>query len=269
MNNHVLYENGVQAFNNGNIALAKEIWESLALNGDADAQIKMGDLYFRDPGLTKDHAEALFWYRKAAAQRNAQGLLMIGYFFQHGLGVDQNLDQAIEWYKKAAEFDSAKACFNLGIIYNNRLIKMAPFTFGNQEDALEAVAWFLTGAELGHPESQSMIGLQYCGVGHLKEDFGKALHWLRLAAPKVPEAMGALANLYAHGKGVLVNKKIAFVLYRLAFISEKYQQSAAGQSSINDYEILMASMSEEEIELGMQQYHSIKNEKNALETLGI
>ena len=40
MNNHVLYENGVQAFNDGNIALAKEIWESLALNGDADAQIK-------------------------------------------------------------------------------------------------------------------------------------------------------------------------------------------------------------------------------------
>jgi len=52
-------------------------------------------------------------------------------------------------------------------------------------------------------------------------------------------------------------------------MSEKYQQSAAGQSSINDYEILMESMSEEEIELCMQQYHSIKNEKNALETLGI
>lgn len=46
MNNHNLYENGVLAFNSGNIILAKEIWEPLALNGDADAQIKMGDLYF-------------------------------------------------------------------------------------------------------------------------------------------------------------------------------------------------------------------------------
>ncbi len=269
MNNHNLYENGVLAFNSGNIILAKEIWEPLALNGDADAQIKMGDLYFRDPGLITDPMEALFWYRKAAAKNNAQGLLMMGYFFQHGIGVDANLDQAIEWYKKAAEFDSPKACFNLGLIYNAKLGKLGPFVAGNQEDALEAMAWFLTGAELGHPESQSMIGLQYCGLGYLKEDFEKALYWLRLAAPKVPEAMGALANLYAHGKGVLVNKKIAFVLYRLAFFNENYQRSAAGQSSINDYELLITSMTEKEIESANHQYHSLKNDKNAIEALGI
>ena len=68
---------------------------------------------------------------------------------------------------------------------------------------------------------------------------------------------------------VLVNKKIAFILYRLAFFNENYQQSAAGQSSINDYELLITSMTEKEIESANHQYHSLKNDKNAIEALGI
>ncbi|MEW6303220.1 MAG: hypothetical protein AB1705_07105 [Verrucomicrobiota bacterium] len=43
-----------------------------AVNGDPDAQYKLGDAYFHGRGIMQDYDEAEKWYRKAAQQYQAE-----------------------------------------------------------------------------------------------------------------------------------------------------------------------------------------------------
>ena len=43
-----------------------------ALQGDADGQYHLGLMYATGRGMTKDEAEAVKWFRKAAAQANEE-----------------------------------------------------------------------------------------------------------------------------------------------------------------------------------------------------
>ena len=50
--------------------------EAKAKQGDAGAQFMLGDCYYRGEGVEKDFAEAVKWYRKAAAQGDASAQLL-------------------------------------------------------------------------------------------------------------------------------------------------------------------------------------------------
>jgi TPR repeat protein len=53
--------------------------------------------------LPKDEQKALEWARKAAAQGNRVGKLMLGGFYFKGLGVPRDLKKARLWIQKAAD----------------------------------------------------------------------------------------------------------------------------------------------------------------------
>ena len=40
--------------------------ETAAVQGDVDAQIKLGNMYYHGEGVEQDHTKAMVWYRKAA-----------------------------------------------------------------------------------------------------------------------------------------------------------------------------------------------------------
>jgi hypothetical protein len=53
------------------LAAGREGTDSAALQqaaeqGNADAQAKLGEMYFHGQGVPKDHAKAVQWYQKAA-----------------------------------------------------------------------------------------------------------------------------------------------------------------------------------------------------------
>ena len=48
-----------------------------AANGDADAQFNLGKRYYKGEGVTKDFAEAVRWYRKAAEQGVAEAKIKL------------------------------------------------------------------------------------------------------------------------------------------------------------------------------------------------
>ncbi len=56
------------------------------------------------------------WYRKAAAQGNADAQSDIGELYRNGLGVSQDYAEAMTWYRKAAE-ENADAQNNIGWLY--------------------------------------------------------------------------------------------------------------------------------------------------------
>ena len=95
-------EAGLEAYDRGDYATALEEWRPLAEQGDADAQLGLGAMYFYGQGVPQDYAEAVKWYRLAAEQGQADAQIALGFMYFFGHGVPQDYVQAHMWYSLAA-----------------------------------------------------------------------------------------------------------------------------------------------------------------------
>ena len=59
-------------------------------------------MHFHGYGVKKDVAEAIRWYRRAAAKNGSEGMNNLGHVYRRGLGVDRDLAEAARWFQKAA-----------------------------------------------------------------------------------------------------------------------------------------------------------------------
>ena len=67
-------------------------------------------------GIPVNHALAIQWFRKAAAQGNAHAQNNLGICFEEGLGVVRDYAAAKEWYRKASDSNHPSATNNLGYL---------------------------------------------------------------------------------------------------------------------------------------------------------
>ena len=65
---------------------------SQAESGNADAQHYLGDLYDCEPDGA---ADAVLWWRRAAAQGHADAMSDLGTAYEGGSGVERDIDKAI------------------------------------------------------------------------------------------------------------------------------------------------------------------------------
>ena len=94
------FQAGVDAYNRGDYETALKEFRPLADQGDAEAQLNLGDLYHF--GFL-DNKEAAKWYRLAAEQGNAEAQSNLGLMYENGQGVPQDYQEAVKWYRLAAE----------------------------------------------------------------------------------------------------------------------------------------------------------------------
>lgn len=80
-----------------------------------NAEYDLGDFYDHGKGVPQSYAKAVYWYRKAAKQREAIAEYRLGNSYYHGQGVPQNSMKAIYWWKKAAAQGVTQAQRNLQI----------------------------------------------------------------------------------------------------------------------------------------------------------
>ncbi|MEW5755370.1 MAG: tetratricopeptide repeat protein, partial [Pseudomonadota bacterium] len=66
-----------------------------------------------------NHATAVEWYTKSAAQGYTIAQHNLGIHYENGWGVKQDYQQAAQWYGKAAEQGFGYAYYNLGLLYLN------------------------------------------------------------------------------------------------------------------------------------------------------
>jgi hypothetical protein len=93
------------AYNQANKATALQYWLPAAQEGNAEAQVYVGEIFAKGQDTPPDYKSAAEWYRKAAAQGNSRARINLGYLYEKGLGVEKNLAAATELYKKASGFD--------------------------------------------------------------------------------------------------------------------------------------------------------------------
>lgn len=86
-----------------------------AESGVADAQCVLG-LNYEENG---DYAQAAHWLTLAAEQGDALAQIWLGDMYLRGEGVEQSDDKALLWYNKSAEKDERLAFYKLGLMYFN------------------------------------------------------------------------------------------------------------------------------------------------------
>lgn len=89
---------------------------ALANQGHAVAQFNLGVKYDFGQGVNKDAAQAVRWYRLAAAQGHGGAQFNLGGMYFEGLGVQRDLLRATMWFTLSAEAGVAGAAKNRAIL---------------------------------------------------------------------------------------------------------------------------------------------------------
>jgi len=76
-------------------------------------------MYNLGDGVDRDYVQAIPWLRLAGDQGNAQAQLNLGNMYVRGLGTAKDLSEAAKWYKLAAAQGEANSQFALGVMHDN------------------------------------------------------------------------------------------------------------------------------------------------------
>lgn len=103
------FRHGLSAYNSGDYAKARSIWEPLAQQDDAASQAGLGFMYHRGFGMAVDDKKAAYWSRKAAEHGQPEGQMLLGTLYYSGRGVMQSYIQAFAWCDLAQDNGNADA----------------------------------------------------------------------------------------------------------------------------------------------------------------
>ncbi len=95
-------EDADAAFGRADYATAMRIFHSLADQGDAIAQYRLGLMYQGGLGVPEDYASAAMWFRSAAEQGLKTAQWDLGLMYENGFGVQRDYVQAHMWYNLSA-----------------------------------------------------------------------------------------------------------------------------------------------------------------------
>jgi TPR repeat protein len=94
-------EDADAALMRGDFASALSLLRPLAEQGNADAQISLGNMHFEGNGVPLNTAEAVKWYTLAADHGNANAQMTLGFLYEYGDAVPQDYVQAYKWFALA------------------------------------------------------------------------------------------------------------------------------------------------------------------------
>jgi len=121
--------------------------EQLALNGDAEAEFKLGQFYQNGQNHFDNAKNAAKWFKKAAEHGSTEGAYQYGMALLKGNGVLVNYPEALRWMEKSARLGYPRAQFELGNIYR--------FKIGVDADIKQAYLWYSLAAAQGLAEAAS------------------------------------------------------------------------------------------------------------------
>jgi TPR repeat protein len=141
--------------------------------GDAQAQVFLGRMYFDGTGVPKDDVEAVRWWRLAAEQGDRNAQFHLSFMYEYGRGVPLDLEEAVRLYSLAAAQGDALAQFNLGRMYYTGQ--------GVAQDYAEAARWWRLAAGESDLVAQFNLGIMYEQGRGVPQDDVRAYMWLAIA----------------------------------------------------------------------------------------
>lgn len=177
---------------------------SSALQGNANAQYNLANMYRKGEGIKRNMAEAARWYLLAALQGNMYAQNAMAYMYKEGLGVEQNKEKAIEWYRRAAEQGLQVSQFHLARLYEEAGKQSGLSREQRSSYFSSAAIWYYHAAKAGDPEAAYYLSDFYTRGRGVPQDLETAVQWLQRAVEEdyIPAKI-ELARFYQTGKGGL------------------------------------------------------------------
>lgn len=186
-----------------------------ANDGDVGAQVQMGVIYLTGDGVTKDDAEALKWFRKAADQDNPIAERYLAEMYFKGRGVEADNMESAKWLRMSADQGDPQSQYNLAVLYTKGL--------GVPRNMKEATNWMLKAADQGLAAGQLGLGVIYDNGDGVVPDPIEAAKWYQKAVDQGnADAMNYLARLMATSRNTVVrNPQQAVILATKAVAAGK------------------------------------------------
>ena len=214
---------------------AYALYKTLAEQGNARAEAKIGTMYALGELGKRDMAEAIAHYDKAAEADDGYAQFLLGVAFRDGSGVEKHDTESGRWFAKAEENlrkaalrQDAEAQYLLGIMYRDGINVV--------ESKKESGRWLQKAAEKGNPSAQVAYG--HFLYDENEDTAGLLTWWEKAAAQGEIRAQLNLASAYTKGYyGVSKNQAKADEWYRRALPTlEKaaLQGAIAAQTSLGE-----------------------------------
>lgn len=117
-----------------------------------------------------DYAAAAVLMAQQAGTGNPAAMSHMGYFYALGRGVSKNYKMAHELWQKAAQKGDGAAMYGIGAMYETGEGALP-------KDAAQAAAWYLKGAEHGHPHSMMIMSSLYEKGESVPASANNAMAW--------------------------------------------------------------------------------------------
>lgn len=121
-----------------------ETLRQAAANGNVDAQVKLGTLYYDGKEVEKNDAEAAKLFRAAADSGNLTAKFKLAICYFTGRGVPKSHDEGMKLLHEAAEAGDSGAQYQLGFRYE-------------QIDREKAIYWYKKAAAQGNPGAKAYL----------------------------------------------------------------------------------------------------------------
>ncbi len=89
------------AYDRADYRSALRVWMASAEEGNAEAQVHVGEIFERGLGGEPNYEAAHTWYSRAAKQGNTRAQFALGTLYEQGLGVPPSRLEALNWYRRA------------------------------------------------------------------------------------------------------------------------------------------------------------------------
>lgn len=109
--------NGLSAYDKGDYRTAYKLLLIDAKKGNANAQSRLGIMYYNGQGVPQDYKGAVKWWLLAAEQGQAAAQYILGSIYANGEGVLPDYKEAVKWWRLAAEQGVVLAKCHLAQMY--------------------------------------------------------------------------------------------------------------------------------------------------------
>jgi TPR repeat protein len=135
------YDYATELYKSGDTKDAVSWLQKSAKQGNAKAQLQLGNLYLKGTGVARNFAQARKWLEAAANNGNPLAMHNLAVLYGGSEGRKPDYVRASDWFRRAAEQGVVDSMFNLGLAYADGL--------GVEKDIIQAYAWFSVLASQG------------------------------------------------------------------------------------------------------------------------
>jgi uncharacterized protein len=127
-------EDGARLYDQKRFGQAVAAFQKAAVAGNAQAQRRLGFMFYHGEGVAQDNRRAVILFETSANSGDALSASNLGMMYEYGIGVDQDYARAASWYLKAAELGDPRSQFTTSVVYYKGQ--------GVPQDRVEAVKWW-------------------------------------------------------------------------------------------------------------------------------